>query len=37
MQNILLDLHTAVMSGSTSIDDAIATAENRVKSEVGVG
>lgn len=37
VQNILLDLHTAVMSGSTSIDDAISTAENRVKSEVGVG
>lgn len=37
VQNILLDLHTAVMSGSTSVDDAIATAENRVKSEVGVG
>ncbi|MEV7757242.1 extracellular solute-binding protein [Microbacterium sp. NPDC089180] len=37
VQNILLDLHTAVMSGSTSIDDAITTAENRVKSEVGVG
>jgi multiple sugar transport system substrate-binding protein len=37
VQNILLDLHTAVMSGSTSIDDAIKTAEDRVKSEVGVG
>lgn len=37
VQNILLDLHTAVMSGSTSIDDAITTAEDRVKSEVGVG
>ncbi|MWV51278.1 extracellular solute-binding protein [Rathayibacter sp. VKM Ac-2803] len=35
VQNILLDLHTAVMSGSASVSDAIATAEDRVKSEVG--
>ncbi|MGJ0389481.1 extracellular solute-binding protein [Microbacterium sp. CGR1] len=35
IQGILADLHTAVMSGSTSIDDAIKTAEDRVKSEVG--
>ncbi|WP_317230077.1 extracellular solute-binding protein [Clavibacter sp. MX14-G9D] len=35
VQNILLDLHTAVMSGSTSIDDAISTAEGRVENEVG--
>jgi len=35
IQGILADLHTAVMSGSTSIDDAIKTAEDRVKNEVG--
>ncbi|QHC67854.1 extracellular solute-binding protein [Rathayibacter oskolensis] len=35
VQNILLDLHTAVMSGSASIGDAVTTAEDRVKSEVG--
>lgn len=35
IQGILGDLHTAVMSGSTSIDDAIADAEGRVADEVG--
>ena len=35
IQGILGDLHTAVMSGSTPIDDAIKTAEDRVKNEVG--
>ncbi|WP_435747536.1 extracellular solute-binding protein [Microbacterium sp. PMB16] len=35
IQGILADLHTAVMSGSTSVDDAIKTAEDRVKNEVG--
>jgi multiple sugar transport system substrate-binding protein len=35
IQNILLDLHTAVLSGSTSVDDAIAQAEERVANEVG--
>lgn len=35
IQGILADLHTAVMSGSSSIDDAIKTAEDRVKNEVG--
>ncbi len=36
VQGILGDLHTAVMSGSESIDDAIATAEERVANEVGL-
>lgn len=35
IQGILADLHTAVMSGSSSVDDAIKTAEDRVKNEVG--
>lgn len=35
IQGILGDLHTGVMSGSTSIDDAIKAAEERVKNEVG--
>ena len=35
VQNILLDMHTAVMSGSTSVDQAIKDAEARVKNEVG--
>jgi multiple sugar transport system substrate-binding protein len=34
LQNILNDLHTAVMTGSATIDDAIATAEERAKNEV---
>jgi multiple sugar transport system substrate-binding protein len=37
VQGILGDLHTAVMSGSASIADAIKTAEDRVKNEVGIG
>lgn len=35
IQGILADLHTAVMSGSVSVDDAIKAAEDRVKNEVG--
>lgn len=35
VQGILGDLHTAVMSGSVSIGDAIKQAEDRVKNEVG--
>ncbi|MDF2560074.1 MAG: extracellular solute-binding protein [Microbacterium sp.] len=35
IQGILGDLHTGVMSGSTSVDDAITAAEERVKNEVG--
>lgn len=34
IQNILNDLHTEVMTGSASIEDAIATAEARVANEV---
>lgn len=34
LQNILNDLHSSVMSGSASIDDAIKTAEDRAKNEV---
>jgi ABC-type sugar transport system, periplasmic component len=34
IQNILNDLHTEVMTGSASIDDAIAAAEQRVANEV---
>lgn len=33
---ILGDAHSAIMSGSSSIDDALKTAEDRVQSEVGV-
>lgn len=36
IQGILNDLHTAVMSGSDNIDNAIKTAEDRVKNEVGL-
>ncbi|MFB7252458.1 ABC transporter substrate-binding protein [Microbacterium sp. NPDC056234] len=36
IQGILADLHTAVMSGAEQIDAAITTAEERVKSEVGL-
>ncbi|HWV49367.1 MAG TPA: extracellular solute-binding protein [Microbacterium sp.] len=36
IQGILADLHTAVMSGAEPIDSAITTAEERVKSEVGL-
>ena len=35
VQNILNDMNTAIMSGSTSVDDAIKAAEARFKSEVG--
>ena len=34
LQNILNDLHTAVMSGSSTIDGAIADAQKRAKNEV---
>ena len=34
LQNILADLHTAVMSGSKDIDTAIAEAQTRAKNEV---
>lgn len=34
LQNILSDLHTAVMSGSKDVDTAITEAQNRAKSEV---
>jgi len=34
IQNILLDLHTAILSGSSGVDDAIAEAEERVANEV---
>jgi multiple sugar transport system substrate-binding protein len=36
VQNILNDLHSAVMSESTGIDEAIAQAEQRVKNEAGL-
>lgn len=35
VQNILNDMHTAILSESTSVDDAIAEAEGRVATEVG--
>jgi multiple sugar transport system substrate-binding protein len=35
VQNILLDMHTAVESGSTGLPDAIKSAGDRVKNEVG--
>jgi multiple sugar transport system substrate-binding protein len=35
IQNILLDLHTAVMSGSEDIDSAIDAAEARFENEIG--
>jgi multiple sugar transport system substrate-binding protein len=34
LQNILGELHTAVMSGSKDIDTAIAEAQTRAKNEV---
>lgn len=37
IQTILGDLHTAVMSGSTSIDDELANAKQRLQNEVGIG
>jgi len=36
VQGILNDMHTAIMSGSTPIDAAIAEAEDRVKNEAGL-
>lgn len=36
IQGILGDMHTAIMSGSTSIDAAIAEAQERVANEVGL-
>jgi multiple sugar transport system substrate-binding protein len=36
IQGVLLDLHTAVMSGSEPVKSAITTAEDRVKNEVGL-
>ncbi|MFT4030212.1 MAG: extracellular solute-binding protein [Protaetiibacter sp.] len=36
VQNILNDMHTAIMSESESVDSAIKAAEDRVKNEVGV-
>ncbi len=35
IQNILNDMHTAIMSGSTPVDDAISQAEDRFKNEIG--
>ncbi len=37
VQNILLEMHTAIMSGSTPVDEAITEAEERAKSEVDIG
>ena len=37
VQSILNDAHTAIMSGSSSIDDALAQAKQRVHDEVGLG
>ncbi len=37
VQNILNDAHSAIMSGSVSVEDGLAEAENRVASEVGIG
>ena len=37
VQAILNDAHTAIMSGSSSVDDALAQAAQRVKDEVGIG
>lgn len=36
IQNILLDMHSAILSGSTSVDAAITDAQNRVANEVGL-
>ncbi|MDP3953134.1 ABC transporter substrate-binding protein [Microbacterium sp.] len=36
IQGILGDLHSGILSGSESVDDAIAAAEERVKNEVGL-
>ena len=35
IQGILNDMHTAILSGSKSVDDAITEAQDRVKNEVG--
>ncbi|MGZ0712669.1 ABC transporter substrate-binding protein (plasmid) [Coraliomargarita sp. W4R53] len=37
VQGILYDMHTAIMSGSQSVDAAIAEAESRVANEVDLG
>lgn len=37
VQAILNDAHTAIMSGSSSVDAALAQAAQRVKDEVGIG
>ena len=37
VQAILNDAHTAIMTGSSSIDDALAQAAQRVHDEVGIG
>lgn len=37
VQTIMGDLHSAVMSGSTPVDDAIAEAEQRAANEAGIG
>jgi multiple sugar transport system substrate-binding protein len=37
LQNILSEMHTAIMSGSTPVADAIADAEERAKAEIGNG
>lgn len=37
VQGILNDAHSAIMSGSVAVDDAIAEAETRVASEAGIG
>lgn len=36
IQNILLDMHTAILSGSTPVEQAITEAEDRVANEVGL-
>jgi multiple sugar transport system substrate-binding protein len=36
VQNILNDAHTAILSGSSSVEDALAEASNRAKSEAGI-
>jgi multiple sugar transport system substrate-binding protein len=35
LQNILSEMHTAIMSGSTPVSEAIADAEERAKTEIG--
>nr|WP_154923721.1 extracellular solute-binding protein [Microbacterium testaceum] len=37
IQNILLDMHSAILSGSTPVDAAISDAQDRVANEVGLG